>query len=258
MSTHLRRYERPIKPEVGVNAGHDGVARAVPESQSTGSSDTPRSRFAFLRHPLLVGAAVAVISAFFASLLIPSITQVTQDRPKELELKRGIVERIAGATGTALGKGRAIASGDLVAAGGQPGQQPQTVYRQVMTDWGIDASTVDGEITTYFGHGDTWQGWATLSESTKRFLELTSVHSLDVRKRNEEYLCSELGAYVSSPRRQEDLRGYCRVHALSDKKKFLNVAFGLSLVLEDARDAVTLDIVETPAAGFRHSPWSLG
>ena len=242
-----------------VNAGRDDLAPAVSEPRATGSSETSRSRVAFLRHPLVVGAAIAIISAFFASLLIPSITQVTQDRPKELELKRGIVERIAGATGTALGKGRAIASGDLVAAGGQPGQQPLTVYRQVLTDWGVDASAVDGEITTYFGHGDTWRGWATLHESIKRFLELTSSHDRDVRTRNEKYLCEEGGleAYVSPPRRR-NLRNYCRDHVLRDKKSFSNVAFGLSLVLEDARDAVTLDIVEKPAAGFRHSPWSLG
>jgi len=52
----------------------DDAAAAMPESRATGSSDIPSSRLAFLRHPLVVGAAVAIISAFFASLLIPSIT----------------------------------------------------------------------------------------------------------------------------------------------------------------------------------------
>src|SRR5262245_7083125 len=220
-------------------------SQAMPESQAAASSDTPRSRVAFLRHPLLVGAAIAVISAFFASLLIPSITQVTQDRPKELELKRGIVERIAGATGTALGKGRSIVSGDLA------GQEPRTVYRQVITDWGVDAAAVDGEITTYFGRGDTWQSWTTLRESMKRFLELTSVNDLSTRTRNERYLCSHLGAYVSSSSRRRQFRRHCTDHRFRDQETFANVAFGLSLALEDARDAVTLDIVDTPAAGFR-------
>lgn len=191
-----------------------------------------------------------MISAFFASLLIPSITQVTQDRPKELELKRRIVERIAGATGTALGTGRAIVSDDL--------QQPRTVYRQVITDWGVEAAAVDGEITTYFGRGDTWQSWTTLREGVKRFLELTSVGNRDTRNRNEEWLCRELRPHVSDSVRRTKLQNHCRAQDFRDEKSFSKAAFGLSLALEDVRDAVTMDIVETPAAGFRHSPWSLG
>jgi hypothetical protein len=234
-------------------------SQAMPKSQETGSSDTSKSRVAFLRHPLLVGAAVAVISAFFASLLIPSITQVTQDRPKELELKRGIIERIAGATGTALLKGRAITRRDLVAAGGQSDQESPTVYRQVLTDWEVDAAAVDGEITTYFGRGNTWRGWKTLHESITKFLELTSVHAPGVRADAQTFFCSELAAYVRGPRQRENLGKYCEDPTiLRNEKSFSNQVLPLSRVLEDARDAVTVDIVETPAAGFRHSPWSLG
>jgi hypothetical protein len=222
----------------------------MPESQASASSDASKSRVAFLRHPLVVGATIAVISAFFASLLIPSITQVTQDRPKELELKRGIVERIAGASGTALGKGRAIASGDLAAAG----QSQRAVYRQVITDWGVEAAAVNGEITTYFGRGDTWQSWITLREGVKRFLELTSVPA--TRKRNENWLCGHLGPYISNPELRANFLEHCKKHHFSNQKT--DQSFVLSLALEDVRDAVTLDIVESPAAGFRHSPWSLG
>src|SRR5262245_49708518 len=53
------------------------------------------SRVALLRHPLVVGSVIAAVSAVFASLLIPNITQVGQDRPKELELKRGIQDKVA-------------------------------------------------------------------------------------------------------------------------------------------------------------------
>jgi hypothetical protein len=221
-------------------------SEAMPQSQTTASSDTSKSRVAWLRHPLVVGATIAVISAFFASLLIPSITQVTQDRPKELELKRGIVERIAGATGTALGRGRAIV--EL--------HEPRAVYRQAITDWGVEAAAVNGEITTYFGRGDTWQRWWTLREGTKKFLELTSVP--DTRERNEKWLCGHLGAYLSNPDLETNLARHCKKHHFRDEKSFRKHSFVLSLALEDVRDGVTLDIVETPAAGFRHSPWSLG
>lgn len=220
--------------------------QAAPEAQATASSETSKSRVAVLRHPLVVGATIAVISAFFASLLIPSITQVTQDRPKELELKRGIVERIAGATGTALGTGRAIV--EL--------QQPRTVYRQAITDWGVEAAAIDGEITTYFGRGDTWENWKTLREGTKRFLELTSVPA--TRKRNANWICGHLGARLTNLELRANLAEHCANHHFSNEKGFRKHSFVLSLALENVRDGVTLDIVETPAAGFRHSPWSLG
>jgi len=242
-----------------VNTGRDDLAPAVSESRATDSSGTSRSRVAFLRYPLVVGAAIAIISAFFASLLIPSITQVTQDRPKELELKRAIIERIAGATGAALLKGRAITNGDRVAAGGQLDQDPRTVYRQVLEDWEVDAAAVDGEITTYFGRGDTSTGWKTLHESITKFLELTSVDAPGVRADAQTYFCTDLAAYVSGPRQRENLGKYCEdPKILRNEKSFLKQVLPLSRVLEDARDGVTVDIVETPAAGFRHSPWSLG
>lgn len=221
-------------------------SQAMPESQASASSETPNSRVAFLRHPLVVGATIAVISAFFASLLIPSITQVTQDRPKELELKRGIVERIAGATGTALGTGGAIV--DL--------QQPRTVYRQAISDWGIDAAAIDGEITTYFGRGDTWENWKTLREGTKKFLELTSVPA--TRKKNAKWICGHLGAHLSNLGLRRSLAKHCENHHFSTEKSFRKSSFVLRLALENVRDGVTLAIVNTPAAGFRHSPWSLG
>jgi len=222
-------------------------------------SETPKSRAAVLRHPLVVGAVVAVISAVFASLLIPSITQVTQDRPKELELKRGIIERIAGATGTALLRGRAITNGDRVAAGGQLDQGPRPVYRQVLEEWEVGAAAVDGEITTYFGRGDTATGWKTLHESITKFLELTSVDAAGVRADAQRYFCTDLATYVSGPQQRANLRKYCaQPNLLRDGKSFSRQVLPLSRVLEDARDAITLKIVETPAAGFRHSPWSLG
>jgi hypothetical protein len=234
-------------------------------SESDSSPDAPASRVAFLRHPLFVGAAVAVIGAVFASLLIPSITQVTQDRPKELELKRTIVERIAEATGIALNKGVALSRTipDVVAAGGQPGQEPRTVYRQVNGDWLVAASAIDGEVTTYFGHGGAWQDWRTLQDSVTSFLRLSSLRwgpgTHNVRIRAQRYLCGHLGVYVSSEYNRKLLQGYCKnPNTFLTSKNFSNVALGLNTLLVDVRDALTVRIVNTPAAGFRHSPWSLG
>jgi hypothetical protein len=206
---------------------------------------------------------VAIIGAFFASLLIPSITQVTQDRPKELELKRTVVERIAEATGIALNKGVALSRPipDVVAAGGQPGQEPRTVYRKVNGDWLVAASTIDGEVTTYFGHGGAWRDWKTLQDSVTSFLRLSSLRwgpgTRNVRLRAQRYLCGHLGVYASSEYNRRLLRGYCKnVSTLTVAKNFSYVALGLNTLLVDLRDALTVRIVDTPASGFRHSPWS--
>ena len=229
-----------------------------PASSDSDSSTTPSGGRALLRHPLVVGAAVAIIGAVFASLLIPSITQVTQDRPKELELKRAIVERIADSTGTAVHRGVALTRGDALAAGGRPGQALRSVFLQVQTDWDVDASAVDGEIVTYFGHGDAWRGWRTLHDSITHFLNLTTVQDHNVRASAQQFLCGHLGDYVSAAN-EKLLRNDCAdPNILIRESSFSNVILGLALLLEDERDAITAKIVETPAAGFRHSPWSLG
>jgi hypothetical protein len=48
-----------------------------------------------LRHPVVVGALLAVFTGIFASVLVPSLTRVWQDRPRELALKRDLVTRIS-------------------------------------------------------------------------------------------------------------------------------------------------------------------
>jgi hypothetical protein len=55
------------------------------------TSDTGPRRPSFtpvLRHPLVVGALLALLSGVFASLLIPALTRSWQDRPKELALNK--------------------------------------------------------------------------------------------------------------------------------------------------------------------------
>src|SRR6478609_6041343 len=59
----------------------------------------PRSRAqdmaGVFRHPVVAGITLAVVSGILASLVIPSLTRVWQDRPRELELKRSLVEEVS-------------------------------------------------------------------------------------------------------------------------------------------------------------------
>jgi hypothetical protein len=237
-------------------------------SESAASSAEPRaeeraSHAAFLRHPLFVGAAVAVIGAVFASLLIPSITQVTQDRPKELELKRSIVEGIAAATASALNRGVALGRGDLRAAGGKPGEEKLTVYRRVYGDWLIAESTIDAQVATYFSQGgadsrDAWENWRAMRTGVMHFLRLTAVDQPRVRVAARAYLKQRLRPFMTTEQDVQKFQGlFAKPSTLLNQAKLKNVIRGLAELMELDRDAVTLKLVGAPATGFRHSPWSL-
>jgi hypothetical protein len=59
---------------------------------------TPRRLSSAVRHPIIVGVVLTVVSALVASLIIPSITRAWQDRPRELALKQSLIDEIASAT----------------------------------------------------------------------------------------------------------------------------------------------------------------
>ena len=66
------------------------------------------SRLAALRHPLVVGALLTVITALIASVVVPALTRSWQDRPRELSLKRELVARVARAAATTVQGGKQI------------------------------------------------------------------------------------------------------------------------------------------------------
>jgi hypothetical protein len=110
-------HDRERAADIVATLEHLGLYPRAPRS----------SRFGFFRHPLVVGAGIAAISAVFASLLIPSFTRVSADRPKELELKRGIVGTIATSSRGAHAGGRSRSIGCQCSWRWSPGHEADCV-----------------------------------------------------------------------------------------------------------------------------------
>jgi hypothetical protein len=97
---------------------------------------------AALRHPVVVGALLALVSGIFASLLIPSLTRVWQDRPRELALKRDLVARMSR---------EATAAADGAVGGLEVERGRRAVfYDRLIKRWRLESSVIGSELTTYF------------------------------------------------------------------------------------------------------------
>jgi hypothetical protein len=133
----------------------------APETTATGS------RVAVLRHPLVVGATVAVVSAVLASLLIPALTRVWQDRARELALKRDLVERIStSATET-------VDDGNLTARYGTSfnSRSARHAYiKQVLHDWEVRSSVIGSQLNTYFHETSLPAAWRRFEAAVRSFL----------------------------------------------------------------------------------------
>jgi hypothetical protein len=211
------------------------------------------SRLALLRHPLVVGSVIAAISAVFASLLIPNITQVSQDRPKELELKLGLIDKIATSSAQALTRGVALSRGDVAAAGGSPGDKVDSANRKVLGLWRTDAAIVDAKLLTYFPGSNAQLEWPRFKRAIEAFLLLEAVDETDVRRAKARYLRSYLEAFPnrpdpSVPWDRIGLRGEI-AHTKAEK---------LQALLLDKRERIMRSVTQSQADGFKHSPWSFG
>lgn len=161
----------------------------------------PRERrpsgFGFFRHPLVVGAGIAVISALFASLLLPSFTRVSADRPKELELKRDIVSTLETSSAQALARGLALARSDVTAAGASADDKRITAYRKLYGAWLADAGAINAELFTYFP-GSYEGGWRPFEDAIRKYLRLAGVVDPAVRGAAATRLRSYLNPRTSS------------------------------------------------------------
>jgi len=209
------------------------------------------SRFAFFRHPLVVGAGVAAASAVFASLLIPSITRVSADRPKELELKRGIVSDIATSSAQALTRGLALARKDYALASGGSSGKRLTAYRKVTGDWLESSGALDAELITYFpkSHAEQWERFA---NAVGWYLSLAGIADHDVRVPASRNLRDYLKP-LAAERRYRKVP-WMRLETDVDPHWIPTI---MNLLLAQ-RNVVVADVVHGEANGFKHSVWSLG
>jgi hypothetical protein len=163
-----------------VHLGPEMNERVDADRPSDGVSRSPR--LAGLRHPLVVGALLAVLTALIASVLVPALTRSWQDRPRELALKRGLVARIARATATTLEGGRQF--GDTVRERDvRPTSKPAPLSYAKRVDfiqrgqyaWGVESSVIASELGTYFHQTELRERWREFDDAVRRFLRYAAV-----------------------------------------------------------------------------------
>jgi hypothetical protein len=98
------------------------------------------------RHPLVI----AVLAAVFSALLIPQITREWQDRQREQDLKRSLLEEISTSSTTAVRQGISLAGGQTQAAGGKEGEAASDVYATLRNSWLIRRASARSRIIVYF------------------------------------------------------------------------------------------------------------
>jgi hypothetical protein len=227
------------------------------------AGEEARSRIAILRHPLFVGAAVAMFSGVLASLLLPAITRVWQDRPRELELKLGLVERISRTATETIENGNRFAR---FAKTFETRSERNALLNSSLHTWRVESSIMDSELATYFHGTPLPDRWQEFDRAVDAFLEFEAYdawligpgqHERD-RHGDEATRQLDLATLVSHFRSMS----FRDADAESTRQTFLQgldelriVRNALPRLLLAERDQPETQIVESAAAGFSHGFW---
>ncbi len=147
----------------------------------------------FLKHPLVL----LILGGVFSALLIPQVTREWQDRQREQEIKRDLLEQIATSATTAIRQGNSLVmacterSGELStpkpkrsvcaplppnhqvrAAGGEPGEEISEIYAVLKDSWLIRRSIPRSTIITYFPK--TYSCWYSYERALADYLGLVT------------------------------------------------------------------------------------
>jgi hypothetical protein len=212
-----------------------------------------------LRHPVVVGATLAIVSGILASLVIPALTRVWQDRPRELELKRGLIEKISEPVTDDVIRTRYFQHD--VAFVDSP--RRRTFFTAINRNWRIDSAIVDAQLATYYTRSALPALWRRYVDAVTSYLTYATSAGAP-RWRN-----ALMDVYGSRP----SLVDYFRKVAFSPKSKaeerrrqFLaekelakkdisDEVRLMSDLLLDRRDQLASDVVAAKASGFSHGFW---
>jgi hypothetical protein len=217
--------------------------------QATDDPPTRKRGFAFLRHPVVVGAALALISGLIASVLLPAVTRSWQDRPRELALKRDLVTDVSEEATAALERGNIFAYRNELERTSKA-ERIQNLTRQ-LSDWEVASSGIGSQLATYFGKTTLPKQWAAYHSAVSLYIEFTS-HA------NEKYH-PETGVtdHFRSVRFDDTSQEELRKQVVSTPNGSLNRIVGLQL-LGYERDQIARRILAEDAAGFSHGFWIFG
>lgn len=196
-----------------------------------------------------MGAGVALLSALFASALIPAFTRSWQDRPKELALKRALVEQIATSSTAAILAGRDYFAVTSTQVGGVPLRKRVAVFIKANSTWQVVSSAIGSQLATYFGRTSLSRKWAAYQNAVTWYMAIetrATRHDLDG-------LFLRLAASLKNLPLSSDQS----VDAL--RTDFLHHGpyndFDIAHVLQAERDEFETRIVNSNASGYSHGFW---
>jgi len=120
------------------------------------------------RHPL----AITLLAGAFTAIFLPQLTRQWQDRQKERALKQSLLEQISTSSATAVTQGISFVKGQLIAAGGAPGQDGETVYAILRNSWIVHRASARSTIITYFPNVDSC--WYSYERAVSDFISLSA------------------------------------------------------------------------------------
>lgn len=206
-----------------------------------------------LRHPIVVGATLALLSGLLASLLIPALTRVWQDRPKELALKRELVERISSDTTAAVDEARfryvAFEKKGLTIA------EANALVLGMTRQWEVKSSIITAELTTYFQDTALLRHWRQFARLVPRYIR--SSVGLNVRefKGSPDPDLPVLVDHFGGRRAVFGKRATSKSRDFSSLEEGALVVHYLPPLLFRERDNLLDGVVDTPASGFSHGWW---
>jgi hypothetical protein len=194
------------------------------------------SRLAVFRHPLVVGLALATLSGLLASLVIPGMTRVWQDRPNELALKEAIVERISQAATETIAQGSArFAAVD-----------------NINRRWMVESAGVASQLNTYFRDSSAAKEWKNFSEAVSQFVFYATA--------------SDASNLTQADDRRRDLsRRFAQTTFGNVQNERVRAAFAgapngfgvptITELLHAWQDNLVTQILDSKAYGFSHGFW---
>jgi hypothetical protein len=236
--------------------------------QATADPPKPKRGREFIRHPVVVGTALALISGLIASVLFPALTRSWQDRPRELALKQDLVSDVSQAATGALSRGNIFAYRTELEKTSKA-ERIRNLTRE-SSDWDVASSAIGSQLATYFGDTTLPKQWAAYQTAVSGYIELTSQankethpewslidHFQSVRFEDKEWererkeTLSDTG--VNPMARPDPSDGAL----VPPNAKAFNRIAGLRL-LGFERDQIARRILAADAAGFSHGFWIFG
>lgn len=221
----------------------------------------PRNRSAAwgaaLRHPVVAGALLAVITGIFASILVPALTRVWQDHPRELALKRELVARMSRESTKAV---------DSNFAGlGASATRDKRVLDRAYRRWRIESAVIGSELQTYFPDSDIYREWDEYAGIVQVLIETLALS--EGGDLNSDYVAPTFREHFRDMRFENPIADrrrheFANAEEIAKKAKARGESFShiitlaeFANLLDEELNMIASDVQDAEASGFSHGFW---